>query len=185
MRYYISLNLNIINLYVYKLHWLGICKYLYKYAKAKLISTLLAYNINYFLNFSNCVYVWHCTTVCQVLTHTTLIIIMFPTEVSSFVNITECSLHRLTFTLIEELDRISQYQFFAACKDNGTCVSVWISLLLASSDEASASPLAQSWENGWGSLIPVCKKNRFVKLADISVWVLLTFIDLREASSDV
>ena len=45
------------------------------------------------------------------------------TDVSGIVNITECSVQQLKFTLTEELNQNSEYWFLAACKDNGECVS--------------------------------------------------------------
>ena len=45
------------------------------------------------------------------------------TDVSGIVNITECSVQQLNFTLTEELNINSVYQFLAACNDNGECVS--------------------------------------------------------------
>ena len=45
------------------------------------------------------------------------------TDVSGNVNITECSVQQLKFTLTEELNHNSEYLFLAACKDNGECVS--------------------------------------------------------------
>ena len=45
------------------------------------------------------------------------------TGVSGIVNITECSVQQLKFTLTEKLDENAVYSFLAACKDNGECVS--------------------------------------------------------------
>ena len=38
-------------------------------------------------------------------------------------NITECSVEHLTFTLLQQLDGNSQYYFIAVCSDKGMCVS--------------------------------------------------------------
>ena len=48
-----------------------------------------------------------------------------PTGASPLVNITECSVSRVSFTLIQQINLQSNYTFFAACsRENGTCVSV-------------------------------------------------------------
>ena len=47
-------------------------------------------------------------------------------EDSSIVSITECSVQHLTFTLTEALNINCVYWFLAACKNNGTCVSVCV-----------------------------------------------------------
>ena len=45
------------------------------------------------------------------------------TDVSGIVNITECSVQRLKFTLTKKFNEKAGYSFLAACKDNGECVS--------------------------------------------------------------
>ena len=45
------------------------------------------------------------------------------TGVSGIVNITECSVQQLKFTLTEKLNVNAGYSFLAACKDKGECVS--------------------------------------------------------------
>ena len=64
----------------------------------------------------------HTTCICNIYTENCS---PGPTGASPLVNITECSVSRVSFTLIQQINLQSDYTFFAACsRENGTCVSV-------------------------------------------------------------
>ena len=51
-----------------------------------------------------------------------VVVLVSYTDISPVVNITECSVERLTLRVLEKFG-INHYLFIAACKDHGRCVS--------------------------------------------------------------